>query len=54
MGAQPDKVSFKVTGPQKHFNDAVIQRLAGMQPYNKSEVVESTPLISFSETVLPC
>ena len=47
MVAQPEKLFFKLAGPQKHTNDAVIQRLAGMQPYNKSEVVNTTPLVEF-------
>ena len=49
MAAQPEKFFFKLAGPQKHTSDAVIQRLAGMQPYVKSEVVHTTPLIEFFE-----
>ena len=51
MVAQPEKFFFKLAGPgpHKHTNDVVIQRLAGMQPYDKSEVVNTTPLIEFSE-----
>ena len=46
---QPEKFFFKLAGPQKHTNDVTVQRLAGMQPYNKSEVANTTPLIDFVE-----
>ncbi len=49
MVDQPEKCFLKVAGPQKHANDIVIQRLAGMQPYNNSDIVNTTPLIDFVE-----
>eukprot|EP00891_Asterochloris_glomerata_P009117 jgi/Astpho2/9117/Aster-x0373 len=49
MVDQPEKCFLKGTGPQKHANDIVIQRLAGMQPYNNSDIVNTTPLIDFVE-----